>query len=372
MDITNLRTKGKAAMGKARGAMVNFRERSLDRYEALCDNAGGLQDRFASAVLSRRGALVAGSALTVALVTGFVIPRSNVEAAPLSQLQIAAPHNIIGDGKTPWAPLTRTDDAASMTPVAANSTIAPVISAVMTIEDDVALSIVPLADTCAPSLSATEGAGAMLLVTLDAPCHTEESVILHHEGMMFTVLTGASGQASVSVPALAVDATFMAEFDDGAMAITQVEVTSLPFFDRVVVQWTGDAGFQLHALEGGARFGETGHIWQASAGNISSAARGEGGFLTELGDTGVDMPRMAQVYTFPSGMAVEAQDVLLQVEAEITETNCGRDVNAQTLQLRPDTPLKIKDLSLAIPGCEAQGDLLVLADLVEDLVLATN
>ena len=63
-------------------------------------------------------------------------------------------------------------------------------------------------------------------------------------------------------------------------------------------------------------------------------------------------------------------DVELSVEAEVTQNNCDRDVEAQTIQISAGGKPLVQDLVLAMPGCDATGDFLVLKNLVNDLKIA--
>ena len=139
-----------------------------------------------------------------------------------------------------------------------------------------------------------------------------------------------------------------------------------------MVQWIGQSGLQLHARENGADYGEEGHVWAGAARDTAHAALGQGGFLTRLGDARAAEPLLAEVYTFPSGMLQDAAQVALSVEAEVTAENCGKDVEAQTLQVSALGEMRTQDLVLAIPECDARGDFLVLKNLLNDLSIAAN
>jgi len=224
--------------------------------------------------------------------------------------------------------------------------------------------------TCDVTMTASPAAGAMLSLVLDAPCNASERVTLHHQGMMFTEVVQPDGMLSMTVPALAEQAILIASFASGDGAMASAEVTSLPFYDRVVVQWKGDAGLQLHAREFSAAYFSEGHIWASAAGTLTAAAQGEGGFLTRLGRVDAPEALYAEVYSFPSGTAQRSGTVLLSVEAEVTDQNCGRRVEAQTLEIRDGSSLSAHDLTLEMPACETVGDFLVLKNLFEDLTIA--
>ncbi len=225
---------------------------------------------------------------------------------------------------------------------------------------------------CAPTLDAAPGAAAMVSLRLAAPCHRNERATIHHNGMMFSAVTDVAGRAEVEVPALSERAVFIAAFADETGAAATVDVPSLAFYDRVVLQWRGEPAFHIHALELGADYDTPGHVWAQTPREPAVAARGEGGFLTRLGAGAIAEPLMAEIYTFPTGMAQGDGTVALSVEAAVTGETCGRDLEAQSLQVRPGEEMRVLDLVLSLPECEAVGEYVVLRTLFEDVILAAN
>lgn len=225
---------------------------------------------------------------------------------------------------------------------------------------------------CHVTFTAEPRAGAMVALSLKAPCYGSEQVTIHHQGLMFTEITGPEGQLSVDVPALAQKAIFIAAFDndDGATAVA--EVPALPFYDRVALQWRGDSGLQLHAREFGADYFSEGHVWAGATGDMGRTAKGVGGFLTRLGNPDAATPRIAEIYSFPAGAARKSGEVAITVEAELSDGNCGKPVEAQTLELRGEDGLRVHDLDLDLPACDSVGDFLVLKNLIENLKIAGN
>lgn len=225
---------------------------------------------------------------------------------------------------------------------------------------------------CEHRLSAEPAAAAMVTLSLDAPCMANDRFTVHHNGMMFSDVTDENGKRSFSVPALSADAVFIVSFPNGDGVVAKTAVTSLEYYDRVVVQWAGDSGVQIHALEFGADYHQPGHVWAGDMRDISTAALGEGGFITRLGATDLHEGRMAEIYTFPSGTSARDGAVRLSLEAEITPANCGRDIEAQSIQLGSVGAPKVQDVVLAMPDCDAVGDFLVLKNLLNDLKIARN
>jgi hypothetical protein len=226
--------------------------------------------------------------------------------------------------------------------------------------------------SCDFTLNATPGAAALVELEFKAPCMVNERFTLHHNGLMFTAVTDEEGNSRMIVPALAENAVFIAAFPNGDGAVANAEVSSVEYYDRYIVQWRGQSGLQVHALEYGADYGEYGHVWADSARDMGTAARGEGGFITRLGAADIEGSRMAEVYTFPTLTAQKNGEVDLSLEAKVTRANCGRDIKAQSLRISGTKAPVTSDLVLAMPECDAIGDYLVLKNMFNDLKIARN
>lgn len=223
---------------------------------------------------------------------------------------------------------------------------------------------------CEITALAETAVAATVSLFVEAPCLPNQRLTVHHSGMMFTETTDDRGEMSVLVPALAEQAVFVIDLSEGRGAVAHAAVPDVAAYDRVVLQWAGDAGFALHAREYGAEYGAAGHIWSGAGRGAEAAASGDGGFVLRLGADAGPEARQAEIYTFPTRAAERAGAVAISVEAEITAGNCGRSIEAQALERRPDAGLRTRDLALAMPDCAAQGDFLVLNDLVNDLKIA--
>lgn len=335
--------------------------------------------------------ITAGGTLVCALGIGYFMqsgaqpPARGQQVAAVSMAPTQATKTM-----TDAAPAEMTDAApAEVNEVTLTSAAAPELPESPVVSElpaepvvNVALKDVPLSEmpeeeaapsfNCEHALNASPQAAAMVRLTLEAPCMVNERFTLHHNGMMFSMATDMNGTAEFDVPALSQDAVFIVAFGNGEGAVANASVTSLEYYDRAVVQWKGQSGMQVHALEYGAAYGEAGHVWADAARDQTSAALGEGGFLTRMGDPELDQALLAEVYTFPTGVAKRGGDVVLSVEAEITAANCDRDIEAQSLQKKADGTLKVQDLVLAMPECDSVGDFLVLKNLLNDLKIAGN
>lgn len=206
---------------------------------------------------------------------------------------------------------------------------------------------------------------AMVSLTVSAPCHGGERLTVHHSGMTFTAALDLNGHYAAQVPALTRTAVYIAETVSGGGAVAVAEVADAEAMERVVLQWSGQSGLEMHALEFGAEYGSDGHVWHGAQPGTAA------GQLVRLGDASLLAPRIAEIYSMPASHAGRSGTVALTAEAEVTGLNCGRDISAQALQLSGGR-LSSRDLVMAMPDCDAQSSFLVLNNLVEDLKIASN
>lgn len=219
---------------------------------------------------------------------------------------------------------------------------------------------------CAVKTDARAVADAHVLLSINAPCSVNERVTIHHQGMMFTEVTDASGSVLVRVPALQSSAVFVVSFANGGGTVARTNVPDLHAYDRVVLQWADRTGFELHAREFGAGYGEDGHVWNGSKPSSGT------GHMARLGRVSTLVPQLAEVYTFPRAAASVDGTIALSVETEVTTNNCARDIEAQVLQIGPRETLRTRDIVLTMPDCSAVGDFLVLNNVLDDLKIASN
>ena len=226
--------------------------------------------------------------------------------------------------------------------------------------------------SCAVQMAAVSGPAAMVALDISAPCMPNERLTIHHNGMMFDSSLDANGTAYLTVPAFAAQSVFIAALANGEGAVSVIPVMDIDDYARVAIQWKGNTGLELHALEYGARYGSDGHVWADAQRDQAVALAGQGGFFTRLGQETLGDGLFADVYTFPAAQARRAGDIALSVEAAVNSDNCGREIAAQTLEKRDTGKPRVQDLSLSIPACEAVGDFLVLKNILQDLKVASN
>lgn len=223
---------------------------------------------------------------------------------------------------------------------------------------------------CNATLTAAPEEAALVSLYLAAPCHKDENFVLRHEALEFTARTDDNGVVSVSVPALAVHASFTVLFNNVEHARVTIDVPDVRIYDRAILQWDGSYNLQLHALEDGAGIGDAGHVWSASMHDADDAVAGEQGFVMRLGTGDSDWPRMAEVYTYPAGHERRDSSTVLQLSIAVTEDNCGRELDTMTIQTAMGGPLAVQKVSAALPGCDAVGEVAVLSEKFRDMTLA--
>lgn len=218
---------------------------------------------------------------------------------------------------------------------------------------------------CTSDLKVTAAPGALLDVALTAPCDGGVRVVLRHGGLAVTARLPETGYMSVILPALDGAGEVVAVLADGDR-LTAAAPVDLSAVERFAVQWSDADAFQLHVYEDGAAHGQPGHVSAADPGRALPLVPGRGGYLLTLGDAGVDLPLMAEVYTFP---ADPSRRVAVTIEAAVTPTTCGRETLGETLHSRNGTAT-VAEILLAMPGCDAVGDFLVLNNLLPQPTLA--
>lgn len=218
---------------------------------------------------------------------------------------------------------------------------------------------------CRVTASAEAAPMAMVTLSVAAPCHGGERLTVHHSGMIFTAALDRTGHYAAQVPALTRTAVYIAETASGGGAVAVAEVAGTEAMERVVLQWSGPSGLEMHAREFGAEYDSAGHVWHGAASDTAA------GRVVRLGDPSLVAPRIAEIYSVPANRSDRSGIITLTAEAEVTGLNCGRDISAQALQLSGGR-LSSRDLVMAMPDCDAQGSFLVLNNLVEDLKIVAN
>jgi len=278
--------------------------------------------------------------------------------APVALLAAVTPDVTLPEPALPLAPVLLPAEP----PAPAAAAIAPALPVPALPAPEVPLA---LAEACPVNLDLIPEAQAMVGITLVAPCHMNERVVLRHAGLAVTARTNATGSLFVTLPAMQVQADVSVLFADQTTVAAEIAVPELATVRRFGVQWMAEDAFQLQALENGAAYGSPHHM---SAANPGAGVTPASGAMSVLGDAGVDRPMLAQIYTYPADPKGRVEVI---VEAQVTEATCNRDLLGETIT-SVGGKATVTDLTVATPTCDAVGDILVLKNLAPDLKIAVN
>lgn len=225
---------------------------------------------------------------------------------------------------------------------------------------------------CATTLTAQRKPAAMVDLNLVSPCKRNAIFFVEHEGLRFLGRTDDEGNAVIEAPALVAQAQFSVTFGNVREAEIDVFVPEIRRYDRAVLQWQTAANMQLHALEGGAQIGDPGHVWSASIHAAEDTRNGTYGFVVYLGSIEAEVPYQAEIYTFPPDLMNREGAVDLLIGVSVNDQNCGREVDATTIQTNAGERLVRETIAVQMPSCDQVGEIVFLDDQFTDLTLASN
>jgi hypothetical protein len=225
---------------------------------------------------------------------------------------------------------------------------------------------------CNTTFSARREPAALVTLSVSSPCLANESFVISHSGMRVSATTDRRGNAQIVVPALVPNAAFDVTFANILKASTEIFVPELRRYDRAVLQWSTTDNMRLHALENGAQIGEPGHVWSASFHTAEDTRAGKNGFVLFIGDAEAEIPYQAEVYTFPEGQMNRNSGVDLRVGVTVTAANCGREVDAGTIQTNSGQTLVVKEIALQMPACDQVGEVTLIRNKFTNLAVVSN
>lgn len=319
------------------------------------------------------------STLTIAVAVGFVMqygePAPGVGAAEAGPTYNKAPRTLMMSTNEKGQAVFGVPDVVT-TPLDHASNVQPVVAVdVVYTELDVPTLGTILATPvigCNTGLNAKRLPAAVIELTVIAPCFDDASFVVKHAGLAFSAVTDGDGNAIVNVPALVTDAAFSVLFENILQATTDIFVPELRQYDRAVLQWKNTNNMRLHAFEGGAQIGDPGHVWSASVHTAQDTREGRHGFVAYLGDAEADIPYQAEVYTFPAGQMNRNVAVDLRLGISVSEANCAREVEAQTIQTNAGETLVTSEIVIEMPSCDQVGEVVFLSNQFVDLKLASR
>ena len=228
-------------------------------------------------------------------------------------------------------------------------------------------------DACDATVSATPAPFAQIELAIHAPCDPNQSILVTHSASRFTEAVNAEGALTLLVPALAENAQVTVRFEDDLEISASAFIADYHRYNRVVLQWAGQAGFELHARELDAEYGSLGHVWHRASTSPKDALTGKiDGTLIRLGKASSAQSRFADVHTRPAPIAPRNGEPDISIELEVTSANCAQRVVAEVHEYGPVGRVSGHEVVLHVPGCEAVGDFLVLNNVLDDVKLASR
>lgn len=312
---------------------------------------------FAS--LDRRRWITAGVTLLLAFLSGFLMQHVLIDREPVAA---------VGGAPDAARKLRQTEEPKPL-PVPPAATLVPILLQPPILPDRVDEARAP-GDSrgCEPRLTVEAAPAATLQVHLDAPCHANTRFVLRQRPLSAALSTDGAGRWRARLPAMS--STPVVEVVLGAERLTVgAEVPEAEDYHHAALQWDGPQHLFINAYEFGAEEGTDGHVRPGAPAGPDRALKGEGGYLTSLGDGAG--PGFA-VYSFPLSGVSASGVVRIAVDAEIAEGTCGRNLGALAFQTGPAGRLSSTELALAMPGCERAGHALRLQNLFRDMRLAAH
>lgn len=211
-------------------------------------------------------------------------------------------------------------------------------------------------DHCRPVMQLQAVPGAMILLSLSAPCNRSERIVMRHSGMAFATRTDAGGSARMLIPALKSDALVAVYLAESRLVLGKVTVPDAVSYARLAVTWEWPAEVELRATEGNRVLVAT-----------TASSAGEPPRMMSFGSPDVQSPVMTHVYSVPGR---DLGDVSLSAELRITPASCGRTLRLGTVYAANGLTTT-QERDVAVPLCGTAGDILLLKNLSPAPKLAT-
>ncbi|MEM7441447.1 MAG: hypothetical protein AAF393_17795 [Pseudomonadota bacterium] len=218
---------------------------------------------------------------------------------------------------------------------------------------------------CELDIRATPTNGALISLTIGAPCHPASTAQIEHAGISFSQILDENGHAKITVPAFEEYATFDITLNDGVRGTVGAYVPDMSDVSRVAVSYGPDQPADLHAIASGAAPDSPDHMWRGAPSSKARALTFGGGYVVSLG-TG---QKQAQVFTLPNTRTNAGARVSVQLQTKVK--NCDKAFAVQIVAVRNGVLTQNKSISLMDDVCK-EGASFVLKNVVKDLTVASR
>jgi len=229
----------------------------------------------------------------------------------------------------------------------------------------------PFGIACKTRLNATAIPGAIVRLSLTAPCFPNSEVQIFHGKLRVTLMTDHIGNLRANIPAFESKARFLVRLADATRLTATVPVPDLENFDRVAIQWTGRYNATLLALTATGKT-HLPHLRADQPGEVAHALRTGTGFMVRLGDLAAKTPRFAEIYSLPKTGPTGQKVIGFAVRASATATTCGQGEIIQTFRSKGGRLVGASGLQFKLPDCGQKNQSVVLDNVVRDLIIAKN
>ncbi|NBZ88067.1 hypothetical protein [Stagnihabitans tardus] len=210
---------------------------------------------------------------------------------------------------------------------------------------------------CTSALTLEPKTGALIVLTLEAPCLADQRVEISHAGLRFAVPMPVGRPLRLTLPALEASGEVEILLQDGRKIAEAAPVPDMKDHRRFAVSWTGPQALDLVAWDGRV---------EVSLAEPRATLGTDAGWMAELGDAALPHPALAQVYTYPAEAQAE-----VTLRATSLPGLCGEKLIARTFSSRLGQA-EATGLRVDLPECSAGPVVMHLKNLDQDVKVASR
>lgn len=229
------------------------------------------------------------------------------------------------------------------------------------------VQIDPVPLDCSLSLSAVPLRGARVQLEVLAPCHKNKVVTITHAGLRFTEILNDKGMITVTIPVLSDPANIEVFFADGVSKSISAPIKGLSSMQRTGIAWSGQADLQLHASENSFNTSQNQQITQLNTRTYKQSYLQGGGYLTTLGNAGVENGKFVQIYSIEN-----PKEIFVDFEIVLNDpsSRCGENFSVNTVRYVDELGIQLSNKNVSVRNCSAENETIVLKNLLRNMIVA--